>query len=244
MGKSIDESGNEYFGNVVLGYAYTKNTSRHYYTACGECGEIFVTRPYSLKTGHTKSCGCLHSKISKAIAYDMGKNMSKDLTGKRFGSLTVLEKTDRREHRSVVWKCRCDCGKIIYRRADVLGHQTTSCGCRRESKGEECIRNILESNNIKFEVQKKFKDLPNNLRFDFFIENSYVIEFDGMQHFECIEHWGGEEGLKKRQLYDQQKNTYCFINNIPIIRIPYWHNDIQLEDLKVETTKFLLKEGI
>ena len=42
----------------------------------------------------------------------MGK--IKDLTGQRFGKLTVLEITEERRNRQVVWKCQCDCGNIVY----------------------------------------------------------------------------------------------------------------------------------
>ena len=44
---------------------------------------------------------------------------------------------------------------------------------------------------------------------------------------------------------DHKKNQYCFNNNIPLIRIPYSHYDsLVLDDLKIETTNFLLtKEG-
>lgn len=54
----------------------------------------------------------------------------KDLTGQRFGSLTVLEQTDERRNRQVVWKCRCDCGNITYVVGQSLrsGH-TKTCGC-------------------------------------------------------------------------------------------------------------------
>lgn len=37
---------------------------------------------------------------------------SKDLTGARFGHLTVLEKTDKTQDRYCVWRCKCDCGRI------------------------------------------------------------------------------------------------------------------------------------
>lgn len=37
----------------------------------------------------------------------------KDLTGQRFGKLVVLEETEKRKNKSVVWKCQCDCGNFI-----------------------------------------------------------------------------------------------------------------------------------
>lgn len=36
--------------------------------------------------------------------------LSNRLVGQRFGHLTVIEDTGKRLHRSIVWKCKCDCG--------------------------------------------------------------------------------------------------------------------------------------
>lgn len=47
--------------------------------------------------------------------------------------LTVIEKTDKRsKNRTIIWKCRCDCGKIIEARTDHLMRKERpiqSCGC-------------------------------------------------------------------------------------------------------------------
>ena len=82
----------------------------------------------------------------------------------------------------------------------------------------------------------------------FFINNNYIIEYDGEQHF-IEESFGdskisGKEKLIKQKQYDAIKNEYCFSHNIPLIRIPYTHyKDIVIEDLQLETTKFLVKEN-
>ena len=92
---------------------------------CG--GEIDVPLRV-LNAGYRKSCGCLsHPPL-------------KDLTGRRFGRLTVLEYAGKqnKEHK---WRCRCDCGKETLVRQDFLiKGRTQSCGCagidtRRESMG-------------------------------------------------------------------------------------------------------------
>ena len=36
-----------------------------------------------------------------------------DLIGMRYGKLTVVERTDQREHGYCLWRCRCDCGGEI-----------------------------------------------------------------------------------------------------------------------------------
>ncbi|MFT8476623.1 MAG: hypothetical protein ABF682_04360 [Liquorilactobacillus sp.] len=57
-----------------------------------------------------------------------------DLTGKRFGKLTVIEKSGPNKSGNIKWVCKCDCGntKIVNGSHLRSGH-TKSCGCRRIS---------------------------------------------------------------------------------------------------------------
>lgn len=58
----------------------------------------------------------------------MGKCI--DLTGKRFGLLTVVEKAGKTKHGAIKWLCKCDCGKETTVIGDELRKgNTTSCGC-------------------------------------------------------------------------------------------------------------------
>lgn len=57
-----------------------------------------------------------------------------DMTGQRFGKLTVIERTDERTNNgSVIYKCQCDCGNVANISAQCLTRRdyTTSCGCAR-----------------------------------------------------------------------------------------------------------------
>lgn len=64
-----------------------------------------------------------------------------DLTGKRFGRLTVLHRAERNKGRHVVWTCKCDCGNVV----NVLGCHlrsgaTESCGClHSETTSKNCL---------------------------------------------------------------------------------------------------------
>lgn len=99
--------------------------------------------------------------------------------------------------------------------------------CDGKSIGENKIRKYLESINIKFEMEKSFKDckykLP--LKFDFVIYNEdntiSIIEFDGKQHFKEINFMGGKEGYEIRKKRDSIKNEYCKNKNIDMLRISY-----------------------
>lgn len=58
----------------------------------------------------------------------MGK--SKDLTGQRFGRLTVLSEYGRDKSRSILWLCKCECGKEhIVTGSNLRNKQVKSCGC-------------------------------------------------------------------------------------------------------------------
>lgn len=102
------------------------------------------------------------------------------------------------------------------------------CPHCRSSKGETKIRVWLEEKGIEFEQQKKYPDLIGKVRelpFDFYIPSkNMVIEFDGKQHFEPNEKFGGESAFVRTQLNDAKKNRYCKKNGIRIERIVYQEN--------------------
>lgn len=54
-----------------------------------------------------------------------------DLTGKRFGRLTVAERAGSNKRGRATWLCNCDCGKTIIAAGSDLIHKQRSCGCQR-----------------------------------------------------------------------------------------------------------------
>ena len=58
----------------------------------------------------------------------------RELTGQRFGRLTVIENTGRIEDQYTVWRCRCDCGKeVLVNTRRLLRGTVSSCGCTPKS---------------------------------------------------------------------------------------------------------------
>ena len=86
------------------------------------------------------------------------------------------------------------------------------------------------------------------MKFDFYVENKYLIEYDGEQHFIPTSFYSTDQDIKKerfkkQQEYDQIKTNYCLKNNIPLIRIPYTkYESLSLEDLGLETSKYQIKK--
>jgi predicted Zn-ribbon and HTH transcriptional regulator len=116
----------------------------------------------------------------------------------------------------------------------LRGNRCPKCSC---SKGENSIHEYLRRNNISYIPQYSFEDCvyKENLLFDFAIfdneENlAFLIEFDGRQHYEVIDFFGGEEAFKKTKMRDKIKDDYCIDNEITLLRIPYWDYD-KIDDI-------------
>jgi hypothetical protein len=64
----------------------------------------------------------------------------KDLTGQRFGKLTVLEATSERKNNHIVWRCLCDCGNEKLASSQHLQNGgVTSCGCAAKAANKRKI---------------------------------------------------------------------------------------------------------
>lgn len=191
-----------------------------------ECGNIKYVPTNLLVSGHTQSCGCLVREVQ-----------SNDLTGQKFGKLTVLFPCDYKRNSSIIWHCKCDCGnECDVESYSLRSGNTKSCGCISSSIGELLIESLLLENNINYKKEQAFPDFktPNNgyYRYDFaIIENNHIIrliEFDGIQHYSTRTGiWGDEktDPLEQRQQRDKEKNEYALSHNIPLVRIPYWERD-------------------
>lgn len=170
------------------------------------CGSIIEVGGGHLKDGTKKSCGCF--------------NQIEDLTGQTFGFLTVLEFTGQKNKDGrPIWKCKCQCGRVKNVDSHCLkSGGTKSCGCIGKSYGEKIIENFLIENNISYIKEFSFPDLfgednKTKLRFDFAIlkdgKVTKLIEYQGIQHFQPIEHFGGEPAYQKQVNNDQKKRRYC-----------------------------------
>lgn len=118
--------------------------------------------------------------------------------------------------------------------------QGTGCPICASSKGEKLIRDILESKNISYEQQYKFPDCKNKrcLPFDFALFNKDkkvigVIEFNGRQHYNPIDYFGGKLGHLLTRINDQIKHNYCEQHQISFLCVPFWN---------IATTEVLLKD--
>ncbi len=99
------------------------NRKRLFFKCQCKCGKETKVLGTHLREGHTQSCGCLHKEI-------VSKVKTKDITGKRYGHLTVISKIPTTGTFSR-WRCKCDCGNNFECDSPNLlrGSGKQSCGC-------------------------------------------------------------------------------------------------------------------
>jgi len=130
MAKLVDLTGQK-FGKLVVLHRDVckekeKNNNTTYWKCKCECGNEISVASGSLKSGNTRSCGCLMTELKR--------QRRTDLTNRRFGKLIVLYRTEDyidsyNKHHSK-WHCQCDCGnECDVLEASLKQNLTQSCGC-------------------------------------------------------------------------------------------------------------------
>ena len=103
-------------------------------------------------------------------------------------------------------------------------------GCPRckEYKGETQVSEFLKAHNIEFQTQYPIEYEGNIKGFtyiDFYLpQHNMFIEYNGMQHYIPVEHFGGELKFQQQKKRDQYVRNYCVKNNIQLLEIKYGTN--------------------
>lgn len=230
MGKVKDLTGQR-FGKLVVLHRDTEwdkvRAGRQIRWICQcDCGNTksIIGAELTRSNKPQRSCGCeAHNR-----AKEFGKITFKDLTGQKFGALTVIEKVDTNKYGYAIWKCRCECGNICLKASrELLSGDTLSCGCVK-SQYERRVGLYLTNHNYQFIREYTFKDLKSNndkpLRFDFavFQDNKLycLIECQGQQHYKEDNFYSNDT----IQEYDERKRQYCLQNNIKLYELKYTEN--------------------
>jgi len=124
-------------------YVEPNGTHRKRCKCLCECGGEKTTQVKDLKSGKTKSCGCLSADLSKS------RRKFSNLEGEKFGKLRVLSRAEdyinSKGHHYSKWKCICDCGnEVEVLERSLKSGNSKSCGClsaehrRRYNRYEFC----------------------------------------------------------------------------------------------------------
>ena len=178
--RTIDLTGKKFGRLTVIERAENLNGRVAWRCKC-DCGNEKITTTQLLRRGTISSCGCLNSELSSERRF-------KDLSGQRFGKLTVIRQTGIK-HGHTFWECRCDCGNITFVTSDCLKSENTqSCGCSQFVYDEKEIVKKSEKHRLRATYNNMIRRCYN------IKDNSY--KYYGGRGISVCDDWRGEHGFK------------------------------------------------
>lgn len=112
---------------------------------------------------------------------------------------------------------------VSFPNAKIINPETELKKLRGKWIHEKLLYNIIEGLFSDYTVQYHYRaPWLEGLELDIYIENLNVgIEYQGIQHYEVIKHWGGANGLKQRQINDMKKKNLCATHGVTLIYFDY-----------------------
>lgn len=141
MAKPTIKVGKRYYRWVVIKRVKNSKQGATQWLCCCDCGNKRIVAGSSLRSGHSKSCGCLRNERTS-------RRNTVDRTGQRYGRLTVIERQGSSGEGRAKWLCKCDCGKTKTVIGKSLQAGVQSCGCLKRDanalpKGEAAFNQLL-----------------------------------------------------------------------------------------------------
>lgn len=209
----------ENFGYKLLSTEYNSGKEKLLVKCPNPNHEPYEVRFYAFKNQNNRCEKCSREKASekRKHSYDFVKE-SIEFYGYKLLSNEYKNSLD-------ILRLMCPHGhefNMSFEKFYNSGHRCTKCS---ESKGEREITRILDKYYIENISQYKFDDckFKQCLPFDFYLPSyNVLIEYDGEQHFEILDYFGGLDKFIDTKIRDTIKNEYCKKNNIKLIRIPYY----------------------
>lgn len=209
-------------------YSYTKTVykaSREKVTiTCNRCGKDFETTVNNFLRGR----GCPHcraERLSEKFRQPKEEFIKKarEIHGDKYDYSKVIYRNNRTPVTIV-----CKKHNAFFNQTPTRHLLGSGCPlCKPISKGEEEIKKLLIKKNVAFEQQKTFEKCKDKLLlpFDFYLPKyNLCVEYQGKQHYETVEFFGGEKEFEIRQKHDKIKRNFCKKNKIVLLEIKYSDN--------------------
>ena len=145
------------------------------------------------------------------------KKVRNDLTGKRFGRLTVIGIDDRGD-RKTYYNCQCDCGNVKSVRSDsLIAGAIRSCGCMKK---EQDLENLTAAHTHRmsgtrlYEIWQGIKKRCYNLhdvRYDRYGGRGIKVCDEWREDFRAFCNWATQTGYDETLTIDRIDNDgdYC-----------------------------------
>ena len=176
-----------------------KNHATYWLCEC-DCGNMITVRGSNLKNGHTKSCGCISH----------GREIE-DLSGRRFGRLTVIEFDHMDKYYSSYWVCKCDCGnEVVVSRGNLVKSRAKSCGCYKRDLQRELKTTHGEHQSRLHNIWGNMKQRcgnEKNTNYHSYGERGISVCNEWLDNYETFRDWALENGYSDELTLDRRDNN-------------------------------------
>lgn len=138
-----------------------------------------------------------------------------DISGQRFGRLTVISHSGTDSHRTALWRCICDCGtEVIVPGTSLRSGNTKSCGCfnRDQVKERFTKHGMTESRLYQIWAGMKARCLnPNAVNYADYGGRGISICSEWLESFDSFQDWALQSGYRDDLTLDRKDNdgAYC-----------------------------------
>ena len=137
-----------------------------------------------------------------------------DLTGQRFGRLTVIEKAGPSQS-GTKWVCRCDCGNEVRVSGKYLRNgQTSSCGCLHKEQLSERSKTHGMTGTRLYRIWRNMLSRCKNEKvacYPYYGGQGITVCDEWADSFIAFAEWAENHGYKDNLTIDRIENTknYC-----------------------------------
>lgn len=181
----MDLTGQRYGRLTVVEQAKTHVTPRgrnvYMWRCVCDCGKESIVSTSALRSGDTKSCGCLQRERAHEASFI-------DISGNRYGRLVAINPI--RKNNGIYWVCKCDCGNTT----EVLPQHLNrglirSCGCLRKDVSSKKNKKHGMSKTRIYKEWKGIKERCLN-------KNNHAYKNYGGRGITICDEWLGENGFE------------------------------------------------
>lgn len=202
-------------------YDYSKveyiNSTKKVEIICRDHGSFFMSPANHLIRQGCPSCSGVKRKTSEEFI-----SISNRIHSNKYDYSSVVYVNNRVKVKIICKKH----GEFLQSPKDHM--RGRGCSLCNTSKGESMVEEILKSLGISYIREHKFEGCVSTngikLPFDFYLPKYEIaIEYDGKQHHEVVEKFGGYESHRSLVKNDSIKDQWCKDNGIKLVRIK-WNN--------------------
>lgn len=180
-----------------------------------DCGKTKIIAGHSLKSGATKSCGCLKKETLKTVNIGRKSKRLVDLTGEKFGRWTVIKRAQNGKNGRTMWLCECECGTFRSVQASSLKakkNMSKSCGCYERDNPSGLSHGGSKTRIYRIWIQIKTRcGNPNWHSYHRYGGRGIKICDKWNNSFESFQKWALKFGYKEHLTIDRINNdaSYC-----------------------------------